>query len=188
MISTLGYGELVGKADRWTKRHRFPAGIVKNLAGILLIAILGAFGEDWASKTHGMQWMVHAMNVLLFLIYLGRGSADRGFSKIVSLFSSAPEKLENFSRKLIANLLPFLVNLAICVFVVILVKFVIILMFGFPVVGDLIRLIPFIDGNVPNAVFRAFFNQVWVLPLILSYSAVILDWAFFQEKSTQDYV
>ncbi len=186
MISHLGYGELVGKADKWTRRHRFPSALVKNAAGILLLAILGGFGTGWAEKTNGLLWLVYALNILLFLIYFGRGSADQGFAKVVEIITTVPERLELFMHKLTDNVFPFAVNLAICVFVIIMVNLGLSMIFSFPVIGDFIRLVPFIDNSTPDTVFKAFFYQVWVLPLILSYSAVVIDWAFFKDKSFEE--
>jgi hypothetical protein len=186
MTILLGYADFVSKSDKWTKKHHGLAWLIINLAGVLLFAMMGGLGTRWEDKTANMLWVVHLLDVFMFLIFFGRGNPVRGFNKIVALFSSIPQRLDAFSKKISDNLFPFIVNIAICILLISLLKIAIVLMFGIPLVGGLLRIIPFVADDTSNSVFKAFFYQVWVLPYILAYSAIAIDWAFFVGQNEDD--
>lgn len=185
MTPMLGYGQLVKRSDRWTKGNAWPAGLFKNLAAFLLFAGLGGFGTQWQMKTEDFIRVIPVLNVLLFMAYLGKGSLDSGFKRVINFFSNLTQHVGDFLTRLTENIIPFLVNLAIIAFVVTLVKIGVHFLFGLPFVTGFLRGLPFIDNDTPVSVFKAFLNQLWVIPLILKYSAIILDWSFFSNAENE---
>ncbi|MGR3812022.1 hypothetical protein [Jiulongibacter sp. NS-SX5] len=177
----LGYAELVGKADKWTKGNRQPAGLIKNAAALLLFALLGGFGSNWVSRTDEFKWAIDIFNVLLFVAFLGKGSIDLGFEWIVDFFSKLTKHVGDAINRISQNFLPYLINLGIIAFIIGLIKFAITLIFISPVFADILRHLPFIDSETPTSVFKAFFTQLWLIPSILKYSGIVLDWTFFNK-------
>ncbi len=182
MNSSLGYADFVRMADRWTKLHRWPAGLFKNIAGLIAFAALGGFGLKYAHEVLPFYWAVYLLQTMLFVILLGKGSLDVGFNKIVSFFSNLPDLLYKGIERIAHNAIQLMVNILICILVVTIVTIGIQFLSGWHLILKLIGAIPFVNDNLSAASFRAFLNHSWLYPLIISYVAVAVDWAFFHES------
>lgn len=179
----LGFVELVRRAERWKFKHRWPANSLKFLAAILILSGLDGIGRPWPNADEILEIAVPALNVLMFLAFLGKGSLDVGFQKVLQFFSHITGCVGDFIYRLTSNFLPFLVNLTVIAFIITIVKIATNLFLNFPVIPDFLRSISFVNIETALSTFRAFFHQLWVVPVVLKYSAITLNWMFFEESN-----
>lgn len=181
MTPHLGFVELVGRAERWKFSHRWPASLLKNFTALLLFAGLNGFGNAWDNASEHLKVLIPILNILIFMAYFGKGSLDQGFHRIVHFFSDISRHVGDFIKKLTDNFIPFLVNLIIIGLIITLVKFGTNLFLSIPVIPAFLKEIPFVNEETSLGTLRAFFHQLWVIPVVLKYAAILLNWMFFED-------
>jgi hypothetical protein len=180
MIPQLGFVELVGRAERWKFSHRWPASLLKNATALILFAGLNGFGNAWENAPEHLKVLIPVLNILIFLAYFGKGSLDAGVNRIILFFSNISRYVGDFINKLTDNFLPFLINLMVIAIIITFLKFGTSLFLSVPVIPAFLREIPFVNDQTSLGTFRTFFHQLWVVPVVLKYAAILLDWMFFE--------
>ncbi|MFT5884572.1 MAG: hypothetical protein ACI9IP_001027 [Arcticibacterium sp.] len=179
---TLGYADLVSELDHAPKRYRLASFLLNFTAGVSSYVIYQGLGEINSGLSSSLEILIPICHGLYFLMLIGKGSLDRGFHRMISLVTHLLEKFEEGLKRVVAALLPFIVNIAIICFIFPFIYIGLQILSNFPLTHIFLEKINVLHELGGATAIFAFFNEFVIVPYFLSAIAVTCNWLFFKEN------